>query len=174
MPTTHQRPPRAENCPNIHGPTLNPLEPSRATNTTRTTIQHRKSNSTPQAIGFAVLAIALLVALDFNSIVVITNLLNVLSCVLEQLAFLKLRMVEPHLRRPFRVPVDSASGLAALLLPPLLLGVFVAGSSLTASVVSLAINSVALLAGLGLYLQRRWCGEITYLYRNSEASEDEY
>ena len=67
------------------------------------------------------------------------------------MAFLKLRIVDPNLVRPFRIPVSNPSVLAAMLLPSLFIGLFVCASSLFESSLSVAINACALVVGVVLY-----------------------
>jgi hypothetical protein len=71
-------------------------------------------------------------------------------------AFLKLRIVDPNLVRPFRIPVSNPSVLAAMLLPSLFIGLSVCvssllESSLLESSLSVAINACALVVGVVLY-----------------------
>jgi amino acid transporter len=114
------------------------------------------------AIAFALLIICSLLALEFDAIVCITNLFSCLAAMLELVAFLKLRIVDPNLVRPFRIPVSSPSVLAAMLMPSLLIGLFVCASSLFESSLSVAINAVALVVGVALYHGMFRNGQIVY------------
>jgi len=114
------------------------------------------------ALALALVVIIILVGFDFEEIVYITNLFNCLSAMLELLSFLKLRLVEPDLERPFRVPVTSISAVSLFLLPPLIFGGFVCCSSLLCSRWSVILNSIVLVVGLLLYKCMHSRGQIQY------------
>jgi len=121
------------------------------------------------AIIFALCVISALVALDFNAIVVITNLFSCLSAMLELLAFLKLRLVQPDLKRPYRLPIENMSLLALYISFPILLGGVVVFTSLL-SWLSVAINGAALVIGMILYHGMQKRGHIQYFYENNSPS----
>jgi len=122
------------------------------------------------AIGFALLVVAALIALDFNAIVAVTNMFSCLTAMLEILAFLRLRQVEPELRRPFKVPIENLWLLSLMMIIPLSLGCLVLLTSLY-SWISIYINASALLIGIMLYFYMRYHGKIQYFY---EISEEEF
>lgn len=118
------------------------------------------------AVGLALAVVAGLIALDFNAIVAITNVFSCLSAMLELSSFLKLRMVQPELRRPFRLPVERMSLLAALMLVPFCLGVAIIASSVYTSRASALVNLFALVAGFALHRYMQSKGHIQYAYAN--------
>ncbi|GBG26108.1 Amino acid-polyamine transporter, putative [Hondaea fermentalgiana] len=118
------------------------------------------------SIAFALCVISALVALDFNAIVVISNLFSCLSAMLELVAFLKLRLVQPDLRRPYRLPIENMTLLALYVSVPILLGGVVVATSLI-SWISILINGVALIVGMMLYHGMQRQGHIQYFYESS-------
>ena len=68
-----------------------------------------KSNGSPYiAILFSYVIIVILIAFDITAIMAIDNFFSVASSILEILSFAKLRISQPNLPRPFKVPfVDN-------------------------------------------------------------------
>jgi len=127
----------------------------------------RKHGDTPTvAILFSLLIIATLLALGFNEIVCITNLFSCLSSLLEFVAFVKLRVSKPDMVRPYKLPIDNIVWLLVFFLFPCGLGVFVCIGSLASSTISVVLNGVALVGGIGLYHYMHYNGNIQYQYQN--------
>jgi len=120
-------------------------------------------NGTPYvAIWFGLGVIAALIALDFNDIVVSTNLFNVFSVELEMLAFLKLRITQPEIARPYTLPIQNIRLLSLYLLIPISIGCIVIFSSAFTSLLTLGINFFLLVVGFCLYGQLSHNGSISY------------
>jgi len=114
------------------------------------------------AVLFALAGISAIILLDFNSIVVITNFYSCLTALIELMAFLKLRVTEPDLKRPFKVPIDNVSLLALWMVLPMSIGAFILASSLFASSLSVIINTGVLILGVLLYQFMDAKGHIQY------------
>jgi len=108
--------------------------------------------STPiQANHIKFVIIALLVSLDFNSILCIDNFFSASAAALEFAAIVRLRIKSPELRRPYRIPL-STRGLILLLLIPTAWSLLICYVTLTDSIQSASTIGVGLLIGLVLYV----------------------
>lgn len=99
------------------------------------------------AILFQFVIIALLVSLDFNSILCIDNFFSASAAALEFAAIVRLRIKSPELRRPYRIPL-STRGLILLLLIPTAWSLLICYVTITDSIQSASTIGVGLLIGL--------------------------
>lgn len=112
-----------------------------------------------RVILFQYLLLALLISLDFDSILCIDNFFSAAAAALEFLAILKLRASQPHLPRPYRIPLGTR-GLCAFLTLPILCSLAVCYVTLSAALTDALVIAGALLVGLLLYVPfaRGWAG----------------
>ena len=116
-----------------------------------------RQNARTGAPWVAILACAILWAacfpLGFEKSLILDVLLTGLSILLEFWALVALRVREPHLARPFRVP-GGTGGAAALGIPPLALMIAAVArnrTELIGSTNELVIGVAVIAAGVGLY-----------------------
>ena len=83
-----------------------------------------KANNVPNNAAYLTMGICLTLCLfDFGVILRLTNIVSAASMLLEVMAVIKLRVYDPDLDRPYRVPIDSRYGIIIFLLPCLLMNV---------------------------------------------------
>jgi amino acid transporter len=102
------------------------------------------------AILFQFVIIAVLISLDFNSIMCIDNFFSAAQGVLEFAAIVRLRIKRPEMARPYKIPLSTA-GLALFLIVPICWSLLICYVTVTDSVQSAATISIGLLLGLILY-----------------------
>jgi len=90
--------------------------------------------------------VALMISLDFNSILCIDNFFSSLQALLEFSSVVKLRMSRPEMERPYRIPLGTV-GLALFIIPPCLVSITMGIITLTSSQ---AITVLVGVAGGGL------------------------
>ena len=125
--------------------------------------RHPKYGTPFNAVLVSYVLIAGLCYFDFMDNLSINNFFSCGSCLLEILAFLKLRWSKPDLIRPFTIPLNF-TGVALLSLLPMLLGGFVLISSCTQSYSAVILNTAALLFGIVLYVSMKKYGGFKYNY----------
>ena len=86
--------------------------------------RHRTLGTPVNAILFQLLIIGLLLGFDFEAIMCIDNFFSAASAVLEFAAAFALRVSQPELQRPYRVPL-STRGIALMLAPPVAISIVV-------------------------------------------------
>lgn len=98
---------------------------------------------------------------DFNVILGVDNFLSALSCVTEMCAIVVLRFKHPEIERPYKVNVSSIS-LLVIMVIPFSIGTFVLLNELVKSRLSLLLNIVAILLGVGYHqILRRSASYVT-------------
>jgi len=95
--------------------------------------------------------IGLLVSLDFNQILCIDNFFSASAATLEFCACIKLRYSQPHLERPYKIPVGDRL-LVGVLLVPIALALYICYATLAESMESMVVVCAGLAIGLVLYL----------------------
>ena len=76
--------------------------------------------------------VALMISLDFNSILCIDNFFSSLQALLEFSSVVKLRMSRPEMERPYRIPLGTL-GLTLFIIPPCLVSITMGIITLTSS-----------------------------------------
>ena len=118
--------------------------------------RHPRLRTPLNAILLQMAIIALLIGLDFQMILCIDNFFSSAAAVLEFAAAIQLRRARPHLPRPFRVQLGTRA-LGLVLVVPSCISVAMMGVTAAESKATLVIISLALIAGVLLYLPfRRW------------------
>jgi amino acid transporter len=109
---------------------------------------HRSRYGTP-TLGILLSAggILGLVLLSFMEIIELLNFLYCLSQFIEFAAFIKLRMSQPHLHRPYRIPLGTV-GCVVMLLPPVAMLSYIL---YMAALKTWLISLIFLAVGTGLY-----------------------
>ena len=117
---------------------------------------HRYSKTPVRAILFLLLIIAVLIVLDFQSLLIVDNFFSCASLILEMAAGVRLRFSMPDdvLPRPYRVPL-SAAGLCVVLSPAFLVGSAVLLNEVTKSAIHTAFNCSGLALGVAVYYMYR-------------------
>jgi len=103
------------------------------------------------AILFQFVIIALLVSLDFNSILCIDNFFSASAAALEFAAIVRLRISRPQMARPYKIPLGTA-GLVVFLLIPTCWSLLICYVTVTDSIQSASTIGVGVLLGLLLYV----------------------
>ena len=125
--------------------------------------RHPKFGTPFNAVLASYVLIAGLCYFDFMDNLSINNFFSCGSCILEILAFLKLRIDRPLMPRPFCVPL-GLRGICVFCFLPVVLGIVVLVSSCTQSWGATIMNGVALLLGVVLFYTMRDYGGYTYNY----------
>ncbi len=125
--------------------------------------RHPKYKTPFNAVLASYILISGLCYFDFMDNLSINNFFSCGSCLLEILAFIKLRHSRPNMNRPFRIPL-SLFGVILLSLLPIILGLFVLVSSCTQSISASIMNMVAFIFGVVLFYCMRDCGGYEYNY----------
>lgn len=108
----------------------------------------RSKYSTPTfSILCSATGVLILSFMSFQEIIEILNFLYGLGMLVVFAAFVKLRIKDPDLPRPYRIPVATA-GAAAMCVPPVAL---IAGVMCLASARTVAVNAAVVAAGIALY-----------------------
>ena len=92
-----------------------------------------------------------LLSLDFTAVLCVDNFFTAAQSVFEFGAALRLRTLEPHRPRPYRIPLSSGS-LACVLVIPIGIATTMCYVTLTQSIESAATCSAGLAIGVGLGL----------------------
>ena len=119
--------------------------------------RHPTYETPVNAVLVSYLLIAGLCCFDFMDNLSINNFFSCGSCLLEIFAFLKLRMYNPELTRPFRVPLDSWK-LVLMCAMPIFLGAFVLVSCFNQGFGVAMTNGAAVVFGVLLYFGMRNAG----------------
>ena len=90
---------------------------------------------------------AVLVGLDFTSLLTIDNFFSCLQSMLELAACVKLRLTQPAMARPYRIPLGTAA-LMVMLFFPFAISAYVGATALLESRVTLVTNVVATTIGV--------------------------
>ena len=136
--------------------------------------RHARTGTPTRAILFQLLIIALLVGLDFSSIMCIDNFFSAAAAALEFAAALKLRHSCPRMNRPYRVPLSS-TGLSALLVVPFAATLATLVITASESWLSFAICVGALLLGVLLALPFATPPSLAEMFaRRAIATDDNY
>jgi len=103
------------------------------------------------SIVVSAMAYAAFAVFSFRDLIVLNVWLYSLSLLVELAAFLRLRQVEPGLRRPWRVPGGTLGALAVVVLP----SCFALGAMATAGLLTAVVGVGAALTGPLVYLTAR-------------------
>lgn len=101
------------------------------------------------AIAFQVGVITILIGFDFSSILVISNTFYLAASAIEFAALLKLRIYQPELFRPYKIPLGTTA-LSMFCIPALLISAVIMYSNVTKSGVDAWICIGGVLLGLPL------------------------
>ncbi|EOD07584.1 hypothetical protein EMIHUDRAFT_249501 [Emiliania huxleyi CCMP1516] len=106
--------------------------------------------------------IALLVSLDFESILCIDNFFSAAAAALEFVALIKLRVSRPELARAYHIPLSGTLPLSLFLSLPIAVSLAVCYVTLVEAADSAGIIVCGLLVGVALYLPFAlgWAGEM--------------
>jgi amino acid transporter len=107
------------------------------------------------AILFQFSIIALLISLDFNSIMCIDNFFSAAQGVLEFAAIVRLRIKRPEMARPYKIPLSTA-GLVLFLIVPICWSLLICYVTVTDSVQAAVTICIGLVVGLLLYVPFLW------------------
>jgi amino acid transporter len=117
----------------------------------------RGAEATPApALVFSALCILSMTPFEFAQLVEVNMAIYSLTLMLEQIALLRLRWIEPELHRPFRIPLERHWLVLAFLPQMMLCALIIAFSLRTPSGVLLWV--VIITSGLGLPRLMRTCG----------------
>jgi len=100
-----------------------------------------------RALWLQVALTAVLVGLDFTSLLTIDNFFSCLQSVLEFASCVRLRQTQPRMLRPFAIPLGTGA-LATMLLFPVAISAYVGVTALLESRVTLITNVVATAIGV--------------------------
>jgi len=106
--------------------------------------------------------IALLVSLDFESILCIDNFFSAAAAALEFVALIKLRVSRPELARAYHIPLSGTLPLSLFLSLPIAVSLAVCYVTLVEAADSAGIIVCGLLVGVALYVPFAlgWAGEM--------------
>ena len=107
------------------------------------------------AILFQFVIIAVLISLDFNSIMCIDNFFSAAQGVLEFAAIVRLRIKRPEMARPYKIPLSTA-GLVLFLIIPICWSLVICYVTVTDSVQAAGTIGIGLVVGLLLYVPFLW------------------
>ena len=113
--------------------------------------RHARLGTPINAILIQLVAISLLVGLNFDAILAVDNFFSAAAAALEFAALVQLRRTQPDLARPFRVPLGTR-GLAAFSVLPFCSALWVMYVTATDSVASMGVCAGGTAIGLLLYL----------------------
>lgn len=133
--------------------------------------RHKTRRTPINAILVNLVLILLLQPFDVNTIITYTNVVNCASVVLELAALVWLRIKQPDLPRPFRIPMNTWQ-LVLFLLPSLLMALYIIISGMTGSLLMFGVNLCALLFGIVPYLILRWSQKRAKKNQSSSSDDD--
>lgn len=95
---------------------------------------------------------------DFDTILGVDNFLSALSSLVEMGAAVRMRFSHPEIERPYRVNLSDRM-LAVVMLLPFCVGLFIMWNELTKSMISLWLNVLVLVLGVGF---QKWIEKYPY------------
>ena len=133
--------------------------------------RHARLGTPINAILIQLVAISLLVGLNFDAILAVDNFFSAAAAALEFAALVQLRRTQPDLARPFRVPLGTR-GLAAFSVLPFCSALWVMYVTATDSVASMGVCAGGTAIGLLLYLPFKRSAVERVLSRESAPGEE--
>ncbi|KAL1528025.1 hypothetical protein AB1Y20_009394 [Prymnesium parvum] len=109
--------------------------------------RHSVTGTPVRAILFQLGVIALLIGLDFSSIMCVDNFFSAAAAILEFAAIVKLRISRPHMARPYMIPLGT-NALSAMVLVPCIASCGIMWITMMDSWTSMVICLMALLLGI--------------------------
>ena len=107
------------------------------------------------AIIVQVILVAILISFDFSAILSVDNAFTAMASALQFAALVQLRLSHPDLRRPYRIPLNTAA-LTACTALPIMFSVFMIYISTTESWSTFIVVSIATLIGVAIGVQAKF------------------